>query len=44
MEVNECIRENRKESELLPLADTRKIMGILDLIRDQWNLVYPDEE
>jgi dihydrodiol dehydrogenase / D-xylose 1-dehydrogenase (NADP) len=44
MEVNECISENRKESELLPLADTRKIMGILDMIREQWNYNYPDEK
>lgn len=42
-EVNECIREGRLESELLPLKDTLDIMKLMDEIRGQWGLTYPQE-
>lgn len=44
MEVNECIREGLKESRILPLKDTLEIMKIMDEIRAQWGLKYPQEE
>lgn len=44
MEVNNCIREGRLESELLPLKDTKDIMKIMDELRKQWGLVYPQEK
>ena len=43
MEVNSCIREGILESSILPLSDTLDIMKIMDEIRDQWGLVYPQE-
>ncbi len=43
MEVNSCIREGKLESSILPLSDTIDIMEIMDEIRDQWGLVYPQE-
>ena len=42
-EVNRCIREGRKESDRIPLADTLEIMQLLDDIRADWGLVYPSE-
>jgi predicted dehydrogenase len=42
-EVNRCLREGRKESDAMPLQDTLDIMKIMDGIREQWDLVYPQE-
>ncbi len=42
-EVMECLKLGRKESELMPLDETVRIMGCLDKIRGQWGLRYPDE-
>lgn len=42
-EVNQCIREGRLESNALPLQDTLDIMKIMDDIRADWGLVYPQE-
>ena len=42
-EVNICLREGRLESDLLPLKDTLAIMRLLDEIRGQWGLIYPQE-
>lgn len=44
MEVNRCLAEGRLESETLPLKDTLDIMKLLDKIRGQWGLVYPQEQ
>lgn len=43
MEVNQCLREGRKESEVVPLEDTKNIMLVLDSLRKQWNISYPNE-
>ncbi|MDF2543104.1 MAG: oxidoreductase domain protein [Herbinix sp.] len=43
MEVNSCIGQNQKESNLLPLQDTLSIMKIMDKARAQWGLTYPKE-
>lgn len=42
-EVNRCLREGRKESEILPLQDTLDIIKLMDKIRADWGLVYPQE-
>ena len=42
-EVNRCLREGKKESDLLPLKDTLDIIKIMDEIRADWGLVYPQE-
>jgi predicted dehydrogenase len=42
-EVAQCLAAGRKESSVMPLAETRQIMQTLDTIRDQIGLVYPFE-
>lgn len=42
-EVNRCLREGLLESKLLPLKDTLSIMRIMDGIRSEWGLKYPEE-
>ena len=42
-EVNHCIREGCLESALLPLQDTLDIMDIMDGLRAEWGLSYPQE-
>lgn len=45
-EFRECIREigeGKKESSFMPLADTVEMMEIMDHLRNQWGLVYPQE-
>lgn len=43
-EVNRCLREGRLESDQLPLQDTLEIMKLMDGIRAQWGLIYPQEK
>jgi Predicted dehydrogenases and related proteins len=43
MEVNQCLREGKKESDLVPLQDTLDIMKLMDDMRKEWGLVYPQE-
>jgi predicted dehydrogenase len=42
-EVNRCILEGKKESDIIPLNDTLEIMKILDSLRAEWGLVYPSD-
>ena len=45
-EVRECIdavRSGEKESVSMPLGDSIQVMKILDQLRGQWGLVYPQE-
>lgn len=42
-EVNLCLREGKKESDRLPLTDTLEIMKVMDSLRAEWGLVYPQE-
>jgi predicted dehydrogenase len=44
MEVNQCIREAKIQSDIVPLQATKDIMRILDTLRGQWNMVYPKEQ
>lgn len=42
-EVMACLRAGKRESEVVPLDETRAIMQTLDHIRAQWGLKYPME-
>lgn len=42
-EVNRCLREGLYESPVNPLKSTLDIMKLMDEIRSQWGLVYPQE-
>lgn len=42
-EVNRCLREEKKESEINPLQDTLDIIKIMDGLRAEWGLTYPQE-
>lgn len=43
-EVNRCLREGRIESSRHPLQGTLDIMKVMDQIREQWGLIYPQEK
>lgn len=43
-EVNQCLREGRKESNMVPLKDTLDIITLMDQIRKEWGLIYPQEQ
>lgn len=42
-EVHRCLRAGKKESELMPLNETLKLMDLMDDLRSSWKLVYPGE-
>jgi len=42
-EVMRCLREGKLESDVIPLAETLRVMQTLDQIRAQWGLKYPME-
>ena len=44
MEVNECLRTGRIESQIMPLQDSLDILQTMDALRAQWGLSYPQEE
>jgi predicted dehydrogenase len=39
----ECICQNKKQSDILPLHKTAEMMTLMDRIRSQWGLKYPGE-
>ena len=43
-EVMQMVREGKKESARMPLDETLSIMRILDSIRNDWGLIYPQEK
>ncbi|HKL80588.1 MAG TPA: Gfo/Idh/MocA family oxidoreductase [Mobilitalea sp.] len=43
-EVSQCLRDGKLESDMIPLKDTLDIMKIMDEIRAQWGLTYPQEQ
>lgn len=43
-EAMRCLKEGKKESNILPLKETLGIMKIMDEVRRQWGLVYPQEQ
>lgn len=42
-EVHQCLRAGQLESSIMPLEETIKIMQIMDQIRAEWGLIYPEE-
>ena len=43
-EVHRCLREGKTESAIMPLDETIRLMEVMDEMRSDWQLVYPDEE
>jgi predicted dehydrogenase len=43
LEVSQCLRDGKLESDIMPLDETLAIMKTLDTIRSQWGLKYPME-
>ena len=43
-EVMRCLRGGKRESDIMPLAETLTVMQTLDQIRSQWGLKYPMEQ
>jgi dihydrodiol dehydrogenase / D-xylose 1-dehydrogenase (NADP) len=43
MQVMDLLKNNKKESGLMPLNETLEIIMTLDKIRKEWNLIYPFE-
>ncbi len=43
LEVSQCLRDDKLESDIMPLDETLAIMKTLDTIRAQWGLKYPME-
>ncbi len=41
--VMECLAAGKTESDIYPLSKTLAIMQVMDTLREQWNLNYPDE-
>lgn len=42
-EAVRCIEEGKTESDSMPMAETVKVMKIMDSLREQWGVVYPQE-
>ena len=42
MEVINCLREGKPESDMMPLDESLSIMKTMDTIRFQWGLRYPE--
>ena len=43
-ESAECIAKGQLESNSMPLADSVKVMQVMDALRKQWGMVYPQEK
>ena len=42
--VNQCLREGKLESEIMPLDETLGVLTVTDEIRNQWELRYASEQ
>ncbi|HET6569053.1 MAG TPA: Gfo/Idh/MocA family oxidoreductase [Rhodothermales bacterium] len=42
-EVMRCLREGRRESDVMPLEETLRVARVLDAVRSMWGLAYPGE-
>ena len=43
-EVVECIKQGKLESNSMPLADSIYMMELMDSLRNEWGVVYPQEK
>lgn len=41
--VMDCLREGKKESDVMPLSETLRIMEMMDRFREEWGVKYPWE-
>ncbi len=44
LEVMQCLRDGKLQSQIMPWSASASIMRTMDKIRKQWNLVYPCEK
>ena len=44
IEVADCVRAGKLESDTMPLDESLAIMRTMDTIRSQWELKYPSEK
>ena len=44
LEAQRCIREGKHQSDSMPLAETVYVMDVMDDLRAQWGMVYPQEK
>lgn len=44
LEAVRCIREGRTESESMPLERSIQVMEIMDSLRKDWGVIYPQEQ
>lgn len=42
-EVHRCLNQHSKDSILIPNSETVEVMKIMDYLRSEWKIVYPDE-
>lgn len=42
-EAADCIEDGKLESDSMPMEDTVKVMQVMDALRKQWGMVYPQE-
>lgn len=43
IEVMKCIKQGKKQSDIMPLDESLEIMKTMDRIRNAWSLIYPFE-
>ena len=44
LEADRCIRAGKMQSESMPLSETVYVMDVMDDLRAQWGMVYPQEK
>lgn len=42
-EVHACLRAGKRESAIMPLAETQRMMELMDQLRRVWGVTYPPE-
>jgi dihydrodiol dehydrogenase / D-xylose 1-dehydrogenase (NADP) len=42
-EVVRCLRDGKRESEIMPLSETLAVMSVMDGMRKAWGMEYPGE-
>lgn len=42
-EVNQCLRQGLLESSIMPLEESLRILQVMDKLRQQWGLAYPQD-
>lgn len=43
IEVMKCLKEGKKESDIMPLDESLRIMQMMDRLRAEWGVKYPFE-